>query len=83
MKRLFGLFALSVLLMSSAARAEIQKTGPEVWPGKVMLGARPAGVGLTLYSPVGAIYKVGIDFAGPHWGAKPWRFRIEPRHPVD
>ncbi|HEY7841185.1 MAG TPA: DNA-3-methyladenine glycosylase, partial [Gammaproteobacteria bacterium] len=27
--------------------------------------------------------RVGIDFAGPHWAAKPWRFRIEPRHPVD
>jgi DNA-3-methyladenine glycosylase len=22
--------------------------------------------------------RVGIDFAGPHWAAKPWRFRIAP-----
>jgi len=66
MKRLATLIVLSVLLAAGAARAEIQKSGPEVWPGKVMLGVRPLGFALIDGGGpgFGAIYKVGLDFAG-------------------
>src|SRR5688572_743557 len=73
MKKLATLVVVSLSLAGSA-HAEIQKSGPEVWPGKVMLGVRPAGVGLVFDAGgggpgrgtpgFGAYYKVGIDIAG-------------------
>jgi hypothetical protein len=72
MKKLATLVVLS-LALGGTARAEIQKSGPEVWPGKIMLGVRPAGGGLVfdagggpgrLTPGLGGFYKVGIDIAG-------------------
>lgn len=66
MKRLATLVFLSFLLVGGTASAEIQKSGPEVWPGKLMLGVRPIGGGLVFGGGpgFGGVYKVGIDFAG-------------------
>jgi hypothetical protein len=66
MKRLATLIVLSVFCAAGDARAEMQKSGPEVWPGKVMLGVRPIGFGLTFGGGPGAdaSYKLGLDFAG-------------------
>ncbi len=66
MKRLATLIALSVLLGAGVAHAETQKSGPEVWPGKVMLGVRPLGVDLLDGGGPGfhPLYELGLDFAG-------------------
>ena len=64
MKRIATLLALSACLVSHAEAVEIQKSGPEAWPGKFMVGARPGGIQLTISNPTLATYKFGIDFAG-------------------
>lgn len=75
MKRISILVVLS-LFFAARANAEIQKSGPEVWPGKLMVGVRPLGMQLS-FSDYGApvpgiiygigdrvIYKLGLDIAG-------------------
>jgi hypothetical protein len=49
---------------STARAAEIQKSGKQVWPGKLMLGVQPLGFNVTFANPTVGIYKVNIDFAG-------------------
>jgi hypothetical protein len=63
--------ALTASLAASPARAEIQKDGPEAWPGKIMLGVDPLGVQANFedtYGGLGAAgfasYKLGLNFAG-------------------
>ncbi len=79
MNRIAALLVFSILMAApSYSRAEIQKSGPEAWPGKVMLGVRPLGVQLQFNDawvgnyPAGyryalgdrALYKMAIDVAG-------------------
>jgi hypothetical protein len=65
-------------MLPSLAHAEIQKSGPEEWPGKVMIGVRPLGMQLqfnqawtvntNLLYTYGItdyfLYKAAIDVAG-------------------
>ena len=44
--RFARLICLCLLVLPSLAHAEIQKNGPEEWPGKVMIGVRPLGAQL-------------------------------------
>lgn len=66
------LFALIGTLFVGTARAEIQKDGPQVWPGKVVIGVDPLGVqvGFSDHYYAGgaaagyAAYKLGLNVAG-------------------
>ncbi len=48
MKNLVSTVVVTLLLLSfgTAARAEIQTSGPQLWPGKIMVGVRPFGAQL-------------------------------------
>ena len=61
------LVASSLLLAPMAARAEIQSSGPEVWPGKIMVGVRPLGVQLQFNNAW-----VGPNGYGYAYGAGDW-----------
>lgn len=76
MKRI-GLVLALLLGFAGSAHAQIQKDGPQVWPGKIMIGARPLGVAVNFSGSawgglngnalaVGdlVMYKFGIDVAG-------------------
>jgi hypothetical protein len=66
-----ALVVLTASLVAGNARAEIQKDGPEAWPGRVMIGVDPLGVqanfdqlyGGSPYSGY-ASYKFGFNVAG-------------------
>lgn len=77
MKRIGLVVVALVLAFSANAHAQIQKDGPQVWPGKIMIGARPLGVAVNFSGSawgglngnavaVGdlVMYKFGIDVAG-------------------
>ncbi len=79
MSRIHTFLAAALLLaLPMTAHAEIQTSGPETFPGKVMIGARPLGVQLQFNDAwVGAngtgyvygvsdrmLYKFAIDVAG-------------------
>ena len=79
MSRLVALVLAAALVTAPViAHAEIQKDGPEMWPGKVMVGVRPLGVQLQFSDAwVGAngtgfvygvgdraLFKLAIDVAG-------------------
>lgn len=61
---LAALIAALAFFGSSRASAEIQKSGPEVWPGKIQVGFHPIGgqVAWNLNSVGG--YKITADVAG-------------------
>src|SRR5689334_2509181 len=75
MKR-FAVIAALLMLSSTSALAEIQKSGSEVWPGKFMLGVNPFGLQFN-FTDFGApgnlqnvgvvdhvLYKFNLNFAG-------------------
>jgi hypothetical protein len=53
-----------VAALAAPAAAEIQKKGPQIWPGKFQLGAHVIGgqFGFTGFEPSG--FRVDVDFAG-------------------
>jgi hypothetical protein len=55
---------VAVLLVSAApqARAEIQKSGSQVFPGIILIGVHPLGINLDLRSG-DAAYKLAFDFS--------------------
>jgi hypothetical protein len=54
---------LLVGLLATVARAEVQRSGPEEWPGRFQLGVHVPGgqVGFQAADPSG--YQLGLDFA--------------------
>ena len=59
-------------MLVGTARADIQKDGPQVWPGKINIGVDPLGVGVNFesaYNGLGSVagyaaYKLGLNVAG-------------------
>jgi hypothetical protein len=64
MRMLVLIAASATLLASAPGRAQVQKRGPEVFPGKLEASVEPVGfqAGFAERSPTG--YKLHADFAG-------------------
>lgn len=56
--------ALAVLGIAAPGNAaEVQKNGPQEWPGKFQLGFNPLGTEVMFAGGFGGAYKLGVDFA--------------------
>jgi hypothetical protein len=66
------MLVLALVAAPVAGRAEIQKSGKQVFPGKLMVGFHPLGFQVGFVSGAGGFgYKLAADFAGQlkDWGA--------------
>src|SRR5262245_33211698 len=53
-----------MLLLGGAARAEIQKSGPQKWPGKLQLTVHPLGGQIGFNGDAFSGYHLSADIAG-------------------